>query len=153
MARGMSAGQPATEAVGPSGSVVGNPNSSLMSTVQNVIMAGVTLNALEGSKNTNMTMRPGDSLANTLGGSAEVYSANPNSNLTKAVVGVALLGIVGKLLETTRTPEPTQEQIRAQMIAQDDMRKAAFMQEDARKQELMAEEERRKAFFAKKPGI
>lgn len=150
---GMTMGQPAKEAVGPSGAVVGNQGSSLMNTVTNVIMAGVALNALEGGRST-MTMRPGDSLVNTLGGGAEVYSANPNSNLTKAVVGVALLGIVGKLLETTRTPEPTQEQIRQQMIAKDDAMKAELYKEDARKQEALAEDERRKAFFAnKRPGM
>lgn len=150
MAREMSAGQSVQEAVGPSGTVVGKPESSLMNTVTNVVMAGIALNALEGSRST-MSMRPGDSLVNTLGGSAEVHSSNPNSNLTKAVVGIALLGIVGKLLESNTAPQPTQEQIRQEMIAQDDMKKAELMKEDARRDQAFVDEQRRKAFFAKGP--
>ncbi|HYD19574.1 MAG TPA: hypothetical protein VEF76_13955 [Patescibacteria group bacterium] len=131
--------------------MISKPNSSLLSIVRDTILTGVMLNALEGKGQPQM--RPGDSMLQTLGGGAEVYSRNPNSGFTKAVVGLALLGVVGKLLDSNTAPPPTQDQIRKDMQAQDDNRLASIKLEDARKQEAYVEEEKRKAFFANKgPG-
>lgn len=146
----MTPGDSASAAVGPSASVIGRPNSGLMNIVRDTILTGVILNAMEGKG--QPVMRPGDSMMQALGGGAEVYSKNPNSNLTKAVTGVMLLGIVGKLLDSNTAPPPTQEQIRAEMGAKEEQRIAGTMKEDAAKKEAYVEEERRKAFFANKPG-
>jgi len=147
----MSAGDSATATVGTSGSVLGRTGSSLMNTVTNVIFSGVMLNALKG--NEAPTMRPGDSMMNVLSGNTEVYSTKPNSDLTKCVMGLCLLGFVAKLLDNNTAPQPTQEQMRAEAIAKEDMRMAAIVKEDAMKQEAFAEEEARKAFFAKPPRM
>ncbi|MBL8713339.1 MAG: hypothetical protein JNM12_10595 [Alphaproteobacteria bacterium] len=146
----MTPGDSAASTVGPSASVVGKQNSGLMSIVRDTILTGVMLNAMEGKG--QPVMRPGDSMMQALGGGAEVYSKNPNSNLTKAVTGIVLLGIVGKLLDANTAPPPTQEQMRAEYAAKEDQRIAGIMKEDAQKKEALAEDERRKAFFANKPG-
>ena len=146
----MTPGDSATTTVGPSASVIGKPNSGLMSIVRDTILTGVMLNAMEGKG--QPMMRPNDSMMQTLGGGAEVYSKNPTSNLTKAVTGLLLLGIVGKLLDTNTAPPPTQEQMRAEYTTKEDQRLAGIYKEDADKKLHFAEEERRKAFFANKPG-
>ncbi|MDF3024960.1 MAG: hypothetical protein K0R10_2321 [Alphaproteobacteria bacterium] len=146
----MTPGDSATSTVGPSASVVGKQNSGLMTLVRDSILTGVMLNAMEGKGQPQM--RPGDSMMQALGGGAEVYSKNPNSNLTKAVTGIMLLGIVGKLLDANTAPPPTQEQMRAEYATKEDQRLAGIIKEDADKKLHFAEEERRKAFFANKPG-
>lgn len=146
----MTPGDSAASTVGPSASVIGKPNSGLMSIVRDTILTGIVLNAIEGKGQPQM--RPGDSMMQTLGGGAEVYAKNSNSNFTKAMTGVLLLGIVGKLLDANTAPPPTQEQIRAEMGAKEEQRIAGIMKEDAQKKEAFVEEERRKAFFANKPG-
>lgn len=150
MAREMTAGDSATATVGTSGSVVGK-NTSLMHTVKDVIFSGVMLNMLTG--NGSPTMRPGDSMMNALGGSTEVYSTKPQSDLTKCVMGLCLLGFAAKLIDNNTAPPPSQEALRAEAIAKDDMRLAGIIKEDALKKEAFMEEEARRAFFNKPPRM
>src|SRR5689334_19125090 len=108
MAREMAAGDSATATVGTSGSVIGRQNSSLMSTVKDVIFAGVMLQELQGG-GASPGLRVGNSLMNTLGGNVEVYSNKPNSDLTKTVMGLALIGFTAKMLDNNTAPAPSQE--------------------------------------------
>lgn len=163
MAREMQAGDSATATIGASGSVIGKQNTSLMNTVTNVIFQGVMLNTLLGGQG-SPTMRPGDSMMNTLGGSTEVYSNKPNSDLTKTVMGLVMLGFTAKLLEANTTPPPSQDQMRMEALVKEDLRRAEFAKEDATRTEMFAaedalkkeefaKEEARKAFFSRPPRM
>ena len=145
----MSAGDLAKEAIGASGSTVGKPNSSLMNTVKNVILAGVVLTAAQqmmGSK-----IHPGASVQDTLGSSGEAFTKTPNGGLARMIMAGALLEGTFKLMDAV-SAKPTQDQIK-EIQAHDAEIKSEIATQDAIKAEAGVEEERRRAFFNKPPSM